>query len=76
MILVSITSQIPQIPDRDQVDFTVADRRMDRLDFPCIIRTGKIFTIEKAKIIKTLGRVSPGTLQNAIQRLVDVFSGT
>ncbi len=75
VILVAITSVVPDSPFRDQVILSVPDQRMIRVDRPCIIRTGKIFTIEKAKIIKTLGHVSPGTLQSALQKLNDIYTG-
>ena len=76
VILAAITTVIPASPTRDQVLLTVPDQRMIHADYPCIILTGKIFTIKKAKIIKTLGHVSPVTSQTAIQHLIDVFSGT
>ncbi len=74
VILVAITSVIPDPPARDQVRLTDSDLVMIRSGYPCIIRTGKIFTIEKTKIIRILGRISPGTLQTAIQHLIDVCS--
>lgn len=76
VILISITSVIPDPPLRDQVVLSVPDQIMIHSDSPCIIRTGKIFTIEKARIMKTLGHVSPGTLQSALQSLSDVCTGT
>ena len=76
VILAAITSVIPDPPLRDQVILSVPDQRMIHSERPCIIRTGKIFTIEKAKIIKTLGHVSPGTLHSALQSLSDVYTGT
>jgi hypothetical protein len=76
VILVGLTSQIPDIPDRDQVNLSVADTRMANIIVPCIIRTGKIFTIEKNLVIKTLGRLTPGTITLVIEKVIDTVSGT
>jgi mRNA interferase MazF len=76
IILVSMTTVIPTDPLRDQVELTVPDQRMCHIDRPCIIKTEKIFTIEKARVIKTLGRVSPGTLENVLHHIDDVLKNT
>jgi mRNA interferase MazF len=76
IILVAVTSVIPDPPLRDQVRLSVPDITMIHSERPCIIRTGKIFTIEKTKIIKTMGHISPGTLQLTLKSLSDVFMGT
>ena len=75
LILLAITSQIPDPPYRDQVEISAADYRMANIQQPCIIRAGKIFTIEKSCIVKTLGRISPGTVEKAIHQLIDVING-
>jgi mRNA interferase MazF len=76
VILVGMTTVIPQTPLRDQVNLSVRDLKMISLDRPCIIKTGKIFTIEKALVIKTLGHVSPETFQEVLRHLDDVFSNS
>jgi mRNA interferase MazF len=75
LILLAITSQIPQPPKRDQVALTDADLSSAHLFRPSVVRSGKIFTIEKNKVIKTLGCISPETKQKAIDCLIDVITG-
>jgi mRNA interferase MazF len=72
-ILVAITSTIHSPLERDEVLIVGAEVKNAGLISDSVIRAGKIFTIEKSKIIKSLGRLTAATQQKVLNCLQEIF---
>ena len=74
LILAAITSQIPSFLARDELPLTPNDISQASLIIPCILLAGKLFSIEKSKIVKCLGKVSTQTRIDALSKVRAILS--
>jgi mRNA interferase MazF len=72
-ILVAITSTIRPELDRDEVIIRGAEVTGAGLLNDSVVRAGKVFTIDRTRIVKPLGRLSQATLMRVLERLDDVL---
>lgn len=69
LILVPITSSIREPLEKNDLRLTYADNQMGGLPKPSIAKTQKIVTVDKRLIIKQMGRLSSGSIQEILLRV-------
>ncbi len=70
VILAAITSQVPSQLKLDEYLLSASDREAVGLPKPSIIKLGKIVTIDQRLIRKTLGTLSPDTMNKVKEILL------
>ena len=74
VVVLAMTSQIPAVLNPEDYRLSPDDLRAAGLPKPSIVKCGKLLTIDRRLIRKTLGRLSPPTLESLRQRLVAFLS--
>jgi mRNA-degrading endonuclease toxin of MazEF toxin-antitoxin module len=74
VIVVAISSKLPQQPKRDDYLLSERDQRAGGLPKPSVVKLGNIMTLDKGLIQKRIGRIPEDTVRNLIKRFMDVIS--
>ena len=65
-ILVALSSQIPKKLDRDMVRIDGPDLKSAGLPLPSVVKAGKVFTVDQARIVKPLGQLTKTSLDQVL----------
>lgn len=72
-IFAAITSQIPSVLSDDEINLTPADLSNAGLEYDCIIKSGKVFTLNKRLIKRKFGFLSIGTKTKLINKIMAIL---
>ena len=73
VVVLAMTSQIPAVLNPEDYRLSSDDLREAGLPKPSIVKCGKLLTIDRRLIRKTLGRVSAQTLEQVKRQLLTVL---
>ena len=74
VVLVAVTSQIPQALSEFELPLTQKDMAIGTLPRQSVIRLTKLFTVHQRLVVKRVGRLRGEALERALKRLRTFFS--